>query len=164
MSDWLERQLAGELTRVAAPNALGIRLGFAPAKRWECPRRALAVAAAVVVIIAGGYAASRTAALDLGQGAARHLRGTETGEFASANAVAVATWLRGEAGGDVPPRPDEGLRPAGGRLIRCDREAATFLQLNARKATILLAHAASDMRGHALTATPEAGCQLCHSL
>src|ERR1035437_6988230 len=65
MSDWPERELAQQLARelapelapVAAPRILGIRLGFAPAKPWEFPRTALAVAAAVVMIIGGGYAA-----------------------------------------------------------------------------------------------------------
>src|ERR1035438_8999056 len=65
MSDWLERELGRELAPVAAPEALGTRLGFAPAKRWEVPRLALAVAAAVVLVIGGSYAASRTEALDL---------------------------------------------------------------------------------------------------
>ena len=54
MSDWLERELARGLAPVAAPEALRIRLGLAPAKRRAFPRVALAVAAAVVVIIGGG--------------------------------------------------------------------------------------------------------------
>src|ERR1017187_1240432 len=62
MSNWLERELGRELTREAAPDALGIRLGFAPVKCWEVPRLALAVAAAVVLVIGGSYAASRTVA------------------------------------------------------------------------------------------------------
>ena len=65
MSDWLERELARDLAPVAAPPLLAIRLGLAPAKRWEFPRMALAVAAAVVLVIGGAYAASRTDALDL---------------------------------------------------------------------------------------------------
>ncbi len=65
MSDWLERELARELAPVAAPPMLAIRLGLAPARRWEFPRMALAVAAAVVLVIGAGYAASRTEALDL---------------------------------------------------------------------------------------------------
>jgi hypothetical protein len=174
MSDWLERKLARELAPVAAPDILRIRLGFAPAKRWEFPRVALAVAAAVVMIIAGGYAASRTAALDLRQLAARELRGTETVEFASTDPVAIAAWLRREAGVDVPLRPADGVHLTGARLIRRYgvRVAAISLQVNAGKATVLIAHAGPAVEGtpackisdHALAAAPEAGCHLCHSL
>src|ERR1035441_7697886 len=57
MSDWPERELGRELARVSAPEALGTRLGFTRAKRWEFPRLALAVAAAVVLVIGGSYAA-----------------------------------------------------------------------------------------------------------
>src|SRR5450756_2973999 len=96
MSDWPEEELARELALalipVAAPRMLRIRLGFAPAKRWEFPRMALAVAAAVVMIIGGGYAASRTAALD----------------------------LRRQAAADVPLPSTEGVPSAGARLLRCD--------------------------------------------
>ena len=65
MSDWLERELARDLAPVAAPPMLAIRLGLARAKRWEFPHMAFAVAAAVVLVIGAGYAASRTEALDL---------------------------------------------------------------------------------------------------
>ena len=51
MSDWLERELARGLAPVAAPESLGVRLGFERARRREFPRVALAVAAAVVMII-----------------------------------------------------------------------------------------------------------------
>jgi hypothetical protein len=83
MSDWLERELARGLTPVAAPEALRIRLGLAPAQPWVFPRVALAVAAAVVLIIGAGYAAGRTAALDLRQVEARELRFTPSGELES---------------------------------------------------------------------------------
>ena len=79
MSDWLERELGRELAPVAAPEALGTRLGFAPAKRWEVPRLALAVAAAVVLVIGGSYAASRTEALDLRRAAGVSIRPAEGG-------------------------------------------------------------------------------------
>ena len=59
MSDWLERELASGLAPVAAPEALGTSLGFARAKRWEVPRLALAVAAAVVLVIGGSYEIGR---------------------------------------------------------------------------------------------------------
>ena len=83
MSDWLERELARGLSPVAAPEALRIRLGLAPAQPWVFPRVALAVAAAVVLIIGAGYAAGRTAALDLRQVEARELRFTPSGELES---------------------------------------------------------------------------------
>src|ERR1035437_5684873 len=144
MSDWPERELARQLARelapelapVAAPHILGIRLGFAPAKRWQFPRGALAVAAAVVMIIGGGYAAGRTAAFD----------------------------RRRQAGANLPLRPPEDVRPAGARLLRCDGGAGMPLQVNARKSTVLLAHSASEMPAHTLASAPEAGCHLCHSL
>ena len=79
MSDWLERELASGLAPVAAPEALGTSLGFARAKRWEVPRLALAVAAAVVLVIGGSYAASRTEALDLRWAAGVGVRPVEGG-------------------------------------------------------------------------------------
>src|ERR1035437_11191434 len=119
MSDWPERELARELARqlarelapVAAPHILGIRLGFAPAKPWEFPRTALAVAAAVVMIIGGGYAAGRTAAFD----------------------------LRRQAGANLPLRPPEDVRPAGARLLRCDGGGGRALPGKAPHATHALA-------------------------
>jgi hypothetical protein len=101
MSDWLERELARGLAPVAAPEALGTRLGFATAKRWEVPRLALAVTAAVVLVIGGSYAASRTEALDL-------------------------RWAAG-----VGVRPAEGGQGNGARLVRCDGGAGMPLQVNA---------------------------------
>jgi hypothetical protein len=140
MSDWPEEELARELALalapVAAPRMLRIRLGFAPVKRWEFPRAALAVAAAVVMIIGGGYAASRTAALD----------------------------LRRQAGADVPLRTAAGVPSAGARLLRCDGGAGMPLQVNAGKATVLLAHSGFERPAHTPAAAPEAGCHLCHSL
>jgi hypothetical protein len=138
MSDWLERELSRALAPVAAPDALRIRLGFAPAKRWVFPRVALAVAAAVVMIIGGGYAASRTAALD----------------------------LRREAAVNITLQPAEGAQLTGTRLPRCDGGAAMPAQKNAGNATVLLAHFSPSIEqpGHALAAAPESGCHLCHSL
>jgi hypothetical protein len=92
MSEWLERELARELAPVAAPGGLGTRLGFAPAKRWEFPRLALAVAAAVVLIIGGSYAASRTEALDLRWAAGVAIRPAEGG----------AGLLRCDGGAGIP--------------------------------------------------------------
>ena len=77
MSDWLERELGRELAPVAAPEALGTRLGLATAKRWEVPRLALAVTAAVVLVIGRSYAASRTEALDLRRSADVAIRPAE---------------------------------------------------------------------------------------
>ena len=134
MSDWLERELGRELTREAAPDALGIRLGFAPVKRWEVPRLALAMAAAVVLVIGGSYAASRTEALD----------------------------LRRTAG--VSIRPAEGETGSGARLLRCDGGAGMTLQVNADRATVLLAHSGFERSAHTMAAAPEAGCHFCHSL
>lgn len=134
MSDWLERELARGLAPVAAPEALGTRLGFATAKRWEVPRLALAVAAAVVLVIGGSYAASRTEALDL-------------------------RWAAG-----VGVRPAQSEPGTGARLVRCDGGAGMPLQVNADKATVLLAHSGFERSAHTLAAAPEADCHFCHSL
>src|ERR1035441_1260435 len=134
MSDWLERELARGLAPVAAPEALGTRLGFATAKRWEVPRLALAVAAAVVLVIGGSYAASRTEALD----------------------------LRRTAG--VSIRPAEGETGSGARLLRCDGGAGMTLQVNADRATVLLAHSGFERSAHTMAAAPEPGCHFCPSL
>jgi len=134
MSDWLERELASGLAPVKAPEALGTRLGFTTAKRWEVPRLALAVAAAVVLVIGGSYAASRTEALD----------------------------LRLAAG--VSIRPAEGEQGTGTRLVRCDGGAGMPLQVNADKATVLLAHSGFERSAHTLAAAPEADCRSCHNL
>ena len=134
MSDWLERELGRELAPVAAPEALGTRLGFTAAKRWEFPRLALAVAAAVALVIGGSYAASRTEALDLRRAA------------------------------DVAIRPAEGEPGNGARLLRCDGGAGMTLQVNADKATVLLAHSGFERSAHTLPPAPEADCHHCHSL
>ena len=67
MSKWLENELARELAPVPAPDALGARLGLARNQRREWPRMFLAVAAAAVILIAGGYAAGRSNPRDLHQ-------------------------------------------------------------------------------------------------
>ena len=136
MPDWLERELARGLAPVATPDALGARLGLAPAKRWELPRLALAVAAAVVIVIGGSYAASRTEALD----------------------------LRRASGMGVSLRSAQDLDPAGARLLRCDGGAGRPLRVNAGKVPVLLAHSGFERTAHTLAAAPEADCHFCHSL
>jgi hypothetical protein len=134
MSDWLERELSRALAPVAAPDGLRVRLGLAPANHREFPRMMIAVATAVLVIIGGGYAASQSAALDLRRESAVGLRPAEAGERAVA------------------------------RLVRCDGGAAIPAQLSNGDAIVLLAHSSSDIPAHHLSAAPEAGCHLCHSL
>jgi len=73
---------------------------MAPAQPWVFPRVALAVAAAVVLIIGAGYAAGRTAALDLRQTEARELRFTPSGELES--------LARCDGGGSIPMRMSAG--------------------------------------------------------
>jgi len=121
-------------SRIPAISRCERRLGFAAAKRWEVPRLALAVAATVVLVIGGSYAASRTEALDLRRAA------------------------------DVAIRPAEGEPGSGARLLRCDGGAGTTLQVNADKATVLLAHSGFERSAHSLAAPPEADCHFCHSL
>ena len=100
MSDWLERELARGLAPVAAPEALKVRLGLAQAKPWVFPRVALAVAASVVLIIGAGYAASRTASLDLRQIEARELRISQPGE--------LGRLARCDGGGSMPVQMTSG--------------------------------------------------------
>jgi hypothetical protein len=146
VSDWLDRKLARDLAPVTAPLGLATRLGFAPAKRWELSRTVLTAAAALVMLIGGGYTAARTAAL--GQPPRR-----------SATRVAAALWRESRV--DVPLVAANGVPPAAFRLLRCDGGAGMRPQLIAGKATVLLAHAGS---AHAPYAAPESGCRLCHSL
>jgi hypothetical protein len=120
---------------VAAPDTLATRLGFAPAKRWEIPRLALAVAAVVVAVIGGSYAASRPQALD----------------------------LRRASGQGVSLRSAD-VDPAGARLLRCGGGAGRPLQVNAVKATVLLAHSGFEWTAHTPAAAPEADCHSCHTL
>src|SRR5260370_18457142 len=112
MSDWLERELARGLAPVAAPEDLRIRLGLAPAKRWVFPRVALTVAAAVVFIIGGSYAAGRTAAFD----------------------------LRRATGVEVALRPAEDVQMSGIPLLPFDRGGWVHVRVNAGNATFLLCH------------------------
>ena len=88
MSDWLEGQLSQHLRPVAAPEELGVRLGFARAKRRQFPRMAVAIAAAVVMM-AGGLAANRGA------------RYGEAVEFAAADRGAISVRL-GHSGSTAP--------------------------------------------------------------
>jgi hypothetical protein len=134
MSDWLERELARELAPVAAPPMLAIRLGLAPAKRWVFPRMALAVAAAVVLVIGGAYAASRTEALDL-----RLEAGVDVAEDSPLSAAR-------------PPRCDGGAA----RPLRVTAPKATVLLAHAAPA--------GETPGRAPGGSSEAGCHLCHNL
>src|SRR3954453_3185695 len=121
MSDWLEGQLAQHLSSVTAPEELRIRLGLAPATRREFPRMVLAVAAAVVMMMAGAVAASRTPSIDLRQVAAEEARNVDTVEFASADPAAISVWLGHAAGVAVPLRAAasaDGVRLLGARVIR----------------------------------------------
>ena len=135
MSEWLERELTRGLAPVAAPETVGTRLGVATAKRWEFPRLAMAVAAAVAVVIGGSYAASRTEALD----------------------------LRRAAGVGVSLGSAEGADLAGVRLLRCDGGASMPLRVNADQATVLLAHNGFERSARTLAA-PEGDCHSCHNL
>jgi hypothetical protein len=134
MSDWLERELARGLAPVTAPESLGVRLGFERAKRSEFPRVALAVAAAVVLIIGAGYAASRTAALD----------------------------LRREARVNVALQPLDDLQLAAARPLRCDGGAAAPAPVNSARATVILAHYSVEPPAHPAPAASDAGCRFCH--
>src|SRR4051794_9722327 len=121
MSDWLEGQLSQHLSPVTAPEELRVRLGLARAKRREFPRMLLAVAATVVMMMAGGLAASRTTPLDLQQVAAEELRNVEAVEFVSADPGAISVWLGHAAGVVVPLRAAaeaDGVRFVGARVIR----------------------------------------------
>jgi hypothetical protein len=136
MSDWLERELARGLAPVAAPESLGVRLGFERARRREFPRVALAIAAAIVMIIGAGYAAGRTSALD----------------------------LRIAARANVALQPLDEVQLAAARPLRCDGGAASPAPVNSARATVLLAHFSAEPPAHSMPVAADAGCHLCHSL
>ena len=159
MSDWLDRKLAQDLPPVAAPHALGTRLGFAPAKRGDLSRAALTVAAAAVLLIGGGYTAARTAALGLRRFSADQRVSQQTRR--SGGRVDAALWRLRQSGADISLVAANGAPPAAFGLLRCDGGAGMRPQVTAGKATVLLAHAGS---AHPLYAAPEAGCHLCHNL
>ena len=140
MSDWLERELARGLGKVPAPDALGERLGFTRPAPREFRGAILAVAAAVCMIVAGGYAASRSSALDLPQSEVPvHL--------ASSRPVSLVSWER---------------RESGRRTLRCDGGAGLNVPLpNANTTALLAHHGGSVERTHA---SGDAGCGFCHSL
>jgi hypothetical protein len=172
MSDWLEGELSVHLRPVAAPDELRVRLGLAPAKRREFPRMILAVAATVVVMMAGGLAASRTALLDLRQVAADTSRNGEPLEFLSSDPGAISVWLGHAAGVVVPLRQAEGVRFLGARVIRQHgvKVAAVEFRRGSERATVLVARAGS-VEGPAACKSkrnailsPDAGCVLCHTL
>jgi hypothetical protein len=89
MSDWLEGQLAQHLRPVAAPEELGVRLGFARRGTRQFPRMMVAVAAAIVMM-AGGLAANREAPMD------------EAVSFVSADRGAISASL-GHSGHSASP-------------------------------------------------------------
>ncbi len=143
MSDWLERELARGLGRVNAPDALGERLGFARPAPREFRGAVLAVAAVVCMIVAGGYAASRSHALDLYRSPGREA----AVQLASSRPVSLVAWERGESAGRTP---------------RCDGGAGLSVPLRNANATALLAHHGGPVeRSHA---SADAGCGFCHSL
>ena len=147
MSDWLERELGRGLGKVNAPDALGQRLGFTRAAPREIRGAALAVAAVLCMIAAGGYAASRSHALDLYRSQDRIIAANPTLEMASSRPVSLVSWVRGESGN---------------RSLRCDGGAGLTVPLRNANATALLAHhGGSTERVHS---SADAGCGFCHSL
>jgi hypothetical protein len=172
MSDWLEGELSRHMRPVTAPGELRVRLGLAPAKRREFPRMVLAVAAAVVMMMAGSVAASRTAVLDLRQVAADSARSGEPLEFVSSDPGAISVWLGHAAGVVVPLRASDGVRFLGARVIRQHgvKVAAVEFRKGSDRATVLVARAGSAEGPAACKSkrnailSPDAGCVLCHTL
>ncbi|MEO8369216.1 MAG: hypothetical protein ABI806_08455 [Candidatus Solibacter sp.] len=137
MSDWLERELARGLGGVKAPDALGERLGFTRTAQREFRGAVLAVAAGVCLIVAGGYAASRSHALDLYRAPAREA----AVQLAANRPVSLVSWNRG--------------------ALRCDGGAGLNVPLPNANTTALLAHHGQVERTHS---TADTGCGFCHSL
>ncbi|MEO8597036.1 MAG: hypothetical protein ABI759_27205 [Candidatus Solibacter sp.] len=152
MSDWLERELARGLTKVPVPDALGERLGLVrPRQRSEVRGAFLAVAAAVFVIVAGGYAASQPA-LDLYRFTAHDAAAGRPIELASARTVSLVSWNPREG------NPREGAN----RPLSCDGGAGVSVPLRRGNTTALVAHhAGSEER---MPSAGDAGCGFCHSL
>ncbi len=147
MSDWLQGELARGLSKVTAPDALGERLGFTRPAARELPRAMLAVAAAICLIVAAGYAASRTRALDLYRSPVREVAANRTLELASVRPASLVRWQPGESTA---------------RTLRCDGGAGLNVPLRNANATILLAHHGGSLEPP--RASSEAGCTFCHSL
>lgn len=169
MSDWLEEQLSQHLSGVRAPEELRVRLGLAPARRRVFPRTALALAAMVVMGIAGGMAAGRTAAaVDLRAARARNL---EPLEFVAADPGAISVWL-GHAAGEALPRTSDRLQfmEAGfteARFVRTPvarrhpRSDGTGHEGNGTMLVSQAVRGGKAMRNAMLSG--DAGCVFCHS-
>jgi len=145
MSDWLERELARGLTRVTAPDALGERLGLVRPSRSELRGAVLAIAAAIIAIVGGGYAAGQSSKLDLYRFTERDLAAVQPVELASAHDVSRVSW---------------NVRDGEGRPVRCDGAAA--LPVRTATITALLAH--HGMSGDRIQSSGDAGCGFCHTL
>ena len=145
MSDWLERELARGLTRVNAPEALGERLGLVRPTRSEFRGALVAVAAAVMVIVGGGYAAGQSTNLDLYRFTARDLAAAQPVEVASSQILSRVSWNARD-----------------GAISRCAGGATSGLPVRAATMTAVLAHhGVSEDR---VQGSGDAGCGFCHSL
>jgi len=144
MSDWLERELARGLTRVPAPEALGERLGLVRPSRSEFRGAVLAVAAAILAIVGGGYAGQSTK-LDLYRFTERDLAAVQPIELASAHSVSRVSW---------------NVSDGSARPVRCD--GAAELPVRSAAMTALLAH--HGMSEDRMQNSGDAGCGFCHTL
>ena len=147
MSDWLERELARGMKPVAAPDALAERLGFARPAPREFRGAVLAVAAALVMIMAGGYAASRSRALDLYRTPVREIAEVRSLQLASNRPVSLVSWNG---------------RNSGSASLRCDGGAGLNVPLRNTNTTALLAHHGGSIER--APASSDAECRFCHSL
>jgi hypothetical protein len=146
MSDWLERELARGLTRVNAPEALGERLGLVRPMRSEYRGALAAVAAAVMIIVGGGYAAGQSTSLNLYRFMERDLAAGNPVELASAQTISRVSWNSRDS-------VDRSSRCAGGPVAGTQGRPANM--------TALLAHrgiSEERLQGS------DAGCGFCHSL
>ena len=185
MSDWLELELAHQLSPEAAPDALWERIqnGRAPARR-TVPRWPIAAVVTLAVAAATLWLAARgqEPALDLERLAVEQLRHPAPPEFLSSDPGRIAAWADRHAGAALNLPADTPVRLAGVRLIqkRGARIAAVNYTVGNDAAVLLVActgqepdspHGRFSWKSGGLTYAlacsnrdhPEAACLLCHT-
>jgi hypothetical protein len=105
----------------------------------------LAVAAAIIAIVGGGYAAGQSSKFDLYRFTERDLAAVPPIELASAHAVSRVSW---------------NVRDGAVRPVRCDGGA----DLPVRSATMTAFVAHHGMSEDRLQNSGDAGCGFCHTL
>ena len=173
MSDWIDFELADQMTPVAAPECLWERIETArraPAKapvRWP-------IAAVVTLITAAAtlwvLELRGQTPFSLEQLAAQELHRSGPLDFDSGDPAAVAAWIRANAGVEIGLPDKTPVRILGASMIRRSgmRIGAVRYEAAGAPAILLISRAsAAGDRAHryfslACEGPTEAACQLCH--